>query len=350
MMFTKKKQQEYYQAMLTKNTEYDGVFYVGVKSTGVFCRPICPARKPKFTNCEFYSSAQEALLASYRPCIRCKPLSHPNQVSKLITKLVKEVEANPEKRWNNSDLEKFSIDASTARRHFKSRFGMTFIEYARARRFDLAMQHIRSGESIIEAQLTAGYESSSGFRDAFSKIMDSSPIDRKKHKNIFYASWIDTPLGPMLAIANKEYLYLLEFVQRKGLKQEIKRICSKTKSIILPGTPTPISSIKQEIELYFAGKLKIFKTPIYISGTDFQKQVWEALREIPYGTTRSYKEQATIIGKEPAFRAVANANGSNQLAIIIPCHRIVNSDGTIGGYGGGVHRKQWLLDFELKNK
>ena len=97
-MFTEKKQQEYYQALLEKNAEYEGIFYVGVRSTGVFCRPTCPARKPKFTNCEFYSSAQEALLASYRPCMRCRPLSHPNEVSELITKLVDEVESNPEKK------------------------------------------------------------------------------------------------------------------------------------------------------------------------------------------------------------------------------------------------------------
>lgn len=349
-MFTEKKQQEFYQALLAKDVEYEGVFYVGVRSTGVFCRPTCPARKPKFINCEFYASAQEALLASYRPCMRCKPLSHPNEVSELVAKLVDMVESRPEKRWKNADLEKLSIDASTARRHFKSRFGITFIEYARARRLGMAMKHIRSGEPIIEAQLTAGYESSSGFRDAFSKIMGAAPIDRKKHKSVLYASWIDSPLGPMLAVANKEHLYLLEFVQRKGLEREIERMRLKTKSIILPGAPEPIKSIKEELQLYFSGKLKIFKTPIYIYGTDFQKKAWEALMKIPYGTTRSYKEQAAIIGKASAFRAVANANGSNQLAIIIPCHRIINSDGNLGGYGGGLHRKKWLLDFELKNK
>ena len=349
-MFTEKKQQEFYQALLAKDVEYEGVFYVGVRSTGVFCRPTCPARKPKFINCEFYASVQEALLASYRPCMRCKPLSHPNEVSELVAKLVDMVESRPEKRWKNADLEKLSIDASTARRHFKSRFGITFIEYARARRLGMAMKHIRSGEPIIEAQLTAGYESSSGFRDAFSKIMGAAPIDRKKHKSVLYASWIDSPLGPMLAVANKEHLYLLEFVQRKGLEREIERMRLKTKSIILPGAPEPIKSIKEELQLYFSGKLKIFKTPIYIYGTDFQKKAWEALIKIPYGTTRSYKEQAAIIGKASAFRAVANANGSNQLAIIIPCHRIINSDGNLGGYGGGLHRKKWLLDFELKNK
>src|SRR5579862_7485359 len=167
--------EEYYQALIDKNTDYEGVFYVGVKTTGVFCRPTCPARKPKFENCEFFETAQQALLASFRPCKRCRPLSHPNQVSDLVRMLVQAVEENPEKRWKNEDFKKISVDASTARRQFKKRFGMTFVEYARARRMGLAMKQIRSGNLIIDAQLSAGYESSSGFRDAFSQIMGAAP-------------------------------------------------------------------------------------------------------------------------------------------------------------------------------
>lgn len=345
-MFTKEKQEEFYQALLTKNIDYEGVFYVGVKSTGVFCRPTCPARKPKFINCEFYSSTQQALLASFRPCKRCKPMSNLNQVSELICRLVDVVEANPEKRWKNSDLQKLSIDASTARRQFKSRFGMTFIEYARARRIGLAMKHIRNGELVIEAQLTAGYESSSGFRDAFSKIMGSPPSNKENHKNIFLASWIDTPLGPMLAIADKKFLYMLEFVDRRGLEQEIESFRSKMKAVILPGSSEPINSIKKEMELYFSGKLQSFKTPVFFIGSDFQKDAWKALLQIPYGSTRSYKEQSKIVGNISAYRAVANANGANQLAIIIPCHRVINSNGDLGGYGGGLNRKKWLLEHE----
>src|ERR1700722_3143919 len=130
---------EYFQALIEKNTDYEGVFYVGVKTTGVFCRPTCAARKPKFANCEFYETAQEALLASFRPCKRCKPLSHPQQVSDLIQKLVKAVEENPKKRWQNRDFHALAVDASTARRQFKKRFNMTFVEYARARRMGIAI-------------------------------------------------------------------------------------------------------------------------------------------------------------------------------------------------------------------
>ena len=140
-MTTKKQSLEYYKALVEKNAEYEGVFYVGVKTTGVFCRPTCSARKPKFENCEFHRTAQEALLASFRPCLRCSPLSNPNQVSDLVKTLVDAVEADPIKRWSNRDFDNLAVDASTARRQFQKRFGMTFVQYARARRM-LSLIHI----------------------------------------------------------------------------------------------------------------------------------------------------------------------------------------------------------------
>lgn len=346
-MFSNQTKQEYYQALLEKNTDYEGVFFVGVITTGIFCRPTCPARKPKFVNCEFFETAQQALLASFRPCQRCKPLSHPKQVSPLIQTLVAAVERNPEKRWKDRDFEMLSVDASTARRQFKRRFGMTFVEYARARRMGLAMQQIRAGEPVIEAQLSTGYESGSGFRDAFSRIMGAAP-SKIDHTHILKAAWLDTPLGPMLAIANDEALYLLEFVDRRGLEREIERMRRKTKSAIIPGMTAPIQSIENELKLYFKGDLHQFKTPLYRLGSPFQKRVWEELQKIEPGTTRSYAELAQAIGKPSACRAVAQANGANQLAIIIPCHRVINSDGQLGGYAGGITRKQWLLDHESK--
>ncbi len=344
-MITAEIKREYYQALLDKKTEYEGIFYVGVKTTGVFCRPTCPARKPKFENCEFFETAQQALLASFRPCQRCRPLSHPNHVSDLIQTLVNAVEANPEKRWKDKDFQNLSVDASTARRQFKKRFGMTFVEYARARRMGMAMKQIRSGEKIIEAQLEAGYESSSGFRDAFSRMMGAAPT-LVGNRKILKASWIDTKLGPMIAIADEEALYLLEFVDRCGLEREIERLRQKTKSAILPGTTKPLHSIEQEISQYFEGKLWAFKTPLSLLGSSFQKRVWEELQKIPLGETRSYTDMAAAIGKPSAFRAVANANGANQIAIVIPCHRVINANGELGGYGGGLPRKKWLIHHE----
>lgn len=346
-MLPEKKRKEYYRALLEKHKAYEGVFFVGVKTTGVFCRPTCPARKPKIENCEFFETAQDALLASFRPCKRCKPLSHPNIVSKLVQTLVDAVEKNPEKRWKDSDFKELSVDASTARRQFKKRFGMTFVAYARARRMGLAMKQIREGQAVIDAQLSSGYESGSGFRDAFSRIMGAPPA-KSEHTKVLKASWIDTPLGSMLAVADEESLYLLEFVDRRGLEKEIQRLRQKTKLPIIPGKSHPARQIEEELKWYFSGKLQEFKTPLQFMGSPFQKRVWEELQKIPSGETRSYAEIAKTIGKPSAFRAVALANGANQIAIVIPCHRVINSNGSLGGYGGGIKRKEWLLKHERK--
>jgi len=346
-MISTEHHHEYYQALLDKKTEYEGLFYVGVKTTGVFCRPTCPARKPKFENCEFYRTAQEALLASYRPCQRCRPLSHPNQVSDIVRMLVEEVEKHPEKRWSQADFRALAVDESTARRQFKKRFGMTFVEYARARRMGLALKHIRSGQSVIDTQLSAGYESSSGFRDAFARIMGAAPT-LVNENHVLKASWIDTMLGPMIAIASEEALYLLEFVDRRGLEREVERLWQKLRCAIVPGITAPIRQIEQELHEYFEGQLTVFTTPLALLGSPFQQQVWEQLMKIPPGETRSYGQIAIALEHPSAFRAVARANGANQLAIVIPCHRVINANGELGGYGGGLTRKEWLLQLEKK--
>lgn len=346
-MITPVQKEEYYRALIAKNKEYEGIFFVGVKTTGVFCRPTCPARKPKLANCEFFETAQQALLASFRPCKRCQPLSHPEHVSKLVQTLVAAVESEPEKRWKNSDFQALSVDASTARRQFKKRFGMTFVAYARARRMGLAMKQIRKGESVIEAQLASGYASGSGFRDAFTRIMGAAPA-KIDAANLLKAAWLDTPLGPMLAIADEKLLYLLEFVERRGLEREIERLRLKMQCAIIPGSSEPIRSIEDELKLYFEGKLREFNTPVRLLGTKFQQQTWQELQKIPYGETRSYYQIAVALGKPTAFRAVAQANGANQLAIMIPCHRVINANGELGGYGGGIMRKKWLLAHEKK--
>jgi len=346
-MISAETKKEYYQALIAKKSEYEGVFFVGVKTTGVFCRPTCSARKPKIENCEFFETAKQALLASYRPCKRCRPFSPPNHVSKLVQQLVAEVEKNPERRWKDKDFKDLAVDASTARRQFKKRFGMTFVEYARARRMGLAMKQIRAGEAVIEAQLSTGYESSSGFRDAFSRIMGVVPT-KLGSNNILQASWLDTPLGPMLAIANEEALYLLEFVDRRGLEREIERLRRKTKSAIIPGYTKVMCLIEKELSHYFKGELRTFKTPLFLLGSPFQQHVWEELIKIPAGTTRSYAQLAEAIGRPTAVRAVAQANGANQLAIVIPCHRVINTNGELGGYGGGLSRKEWLIHHERK--
>ncbi len=348
-MISEVEKKDFYQALIHKDPCYEGIFYVGVRSTGIFCRPTCSARKPKVENCEFFKTAEEALLASYRPCLRCRPLSHPNLVSPLVQLLVNAVEKEPEKHWREADFDQLAVDASTARRHFKKRFGMTFVQYARARRMGLAFQKIRSGDLVINAQLDCGYESSSGFRDAFSKIMGAPPTKKNAQLTLVRAHWFDTKIGPMLAIGDEKAIHLLEFSGRRGLESEIKELRHKLHSAIVPGITEPIQLLAREIQLYFEGTLREFTTPLYMSGTPFQQEVWKGLQSIPYGETRSYKEQACSLQKPLAHRAVANANGRNKIAIIIPCHRVVRSNGDLGGYGGGINRKQWLIDHEKNN-
>lgn len=343
-MLTQNQKQTYYNAFVEQNSEFEGIFFVGITTTGIFCRPTCPARKAKIERCDFFTSAQEALLAGYRPCKRCHPQSNPNQESGLIKTLMEAVEADPIKRWTDADFRALSVDSSTVRRQFKKRFGMTFVAYARARRMGIALKQIRNGASIIEAQQDSGYESGSGFRDAFSRIMGSPPS--ANHHNILKAEWIDTPLGPMVAIASDDLLYLLEFVDRRGLEREVERMRQKKKAVIIPGKTKITKQIKSELQAYFSGQLKVFKTPTAVFGTDFQQSIWKMLTNIPYGTTCSYAELAKKAGNPSAIRATANANGSNQMAIIIPCHRIIQSNGELAGYSGGVIRKQWLIDHE----
>lgn len=185
---------------------------------------------------------------------------------------------------------------------------------------------------------------------SFRPCKPCKPLSHPSHVNILKASWVDTCLGPMVAIADDDALYLLEFVDSRGLEREVLRLKKRLHAAIIPENSAPIQSIEAELLSYFAGNLKEFKTPFHLLGSDFQKQAWHALRQIPYGETRSYREQAEAIGNPTAFRAVANANGANQLAIMIPCHRIITSQGTLGGYGGGIARKQWLIEHEKKNK
>ncbi|WP_339169743.1 trifunctional transcriptional activator/DNA repair protein Ada/methylated-DNA--[protein]-cysteine S-methyltransferase [Paenibacillus sp. FSL H7-0943] len=336
---------KYYKMLVEKNSNYEGVFFVGVKTTGIMCRPTCPAKKPLKENCEFFATAKEALLASYRPCKRCQPLSNPTKMSPEVKRLVEAIESNPERKWTDKDFDELSISANTARRQFKKQFGMTFIEYARSRRLGLAFKHIRNGDSIINAQLESGYDSSNGFRDAFSRTMGTVPNHSKQIK-VLYCTWIETILGSMLAISDEESLLLLEFVDRKGLENEIKRLRTRLNATILPEKVAVLHQIEEELKLYFTGELTEFTTPVRYLGSDFQQKVWNELRKIPLGQTASYKELAEKINNPSACRAVARANGTNQLSILVPCHRVINSNGELGGYGGGLARKEWLIKHE----
>ena len=193
---------------------------------------------------------------------------------------------------------------------------------------------------------TGSYASSSAFRAAF----PDSQVQISGGATSLRIDWHDTPIGPMLCVADEAHLYMLEFTSRKAMARGFDILRKKERRAITPGRTTITQQIKAELTAYFKGELKTFKTPLAPTGTAFQKQVWAALQEIPYGQSYAYSGLAAQIGNEKAVRAVASANARNLLALIIPCHRIIAKDGGLGGYAGGLDKKSWLLTHESAHK
>ncbi|MFU2163286.1 bifunctional transcriptional activator/DNA repair enzyme AdaA [Streptococcus pluranimalium] len=346
MIIDAQLKERYYKALRECDANFDGVFFAAIKTTGIFCHATCRARKPKFDNCEFYKTAEAALLAGYRPCKICRPLSYPNDLPEEVKQLVDLVEANPEKHWRDSDFKELGIHSATARRQFKKYYHMTFVQYARSRRMGIAFAAIQKGSKKIDQQLAMGYQSASGFNDAFSRIMGNPTKQTEIH--LLMATFIPTPIGRLFAIADDNGLYLLEFDNRRGLEKEIERLRIKRQARIIAGNNAILTQLTNELALYFSGKSATFTIPLCLMGTPFQKDVWALLQKIPIGETQTYKDLAMALGDVNKVRAVGNANGANQIAILIPCHRVISSTGDLGGYGGGVDRKRYLLELEQR--
>jgi AraC family transcriptional regulator of adaptative response/methylated-DNA-[protein]-cysteine methyltransferase len=334
-----------YDAVLRRDASFDGIFFTAVRTTGIFCRPGCPARTPQRENVDFYRSTREALFAGYRACKRCKPLEAAGATPEWLSPLLAEIEASGQPRWKDNDLRKHGLEPARVRRWFKQQHGMTFQAYLRARRVGRALATLREGETVTNAAYGNGYESLSAFYDAFTALMETTPA-RAENARAVYFTRILTPLGAMLAAAHDDGLCLLEFTDRRMIETQLKRLGRKVGGAPVPRANAVLDQTQSEMDAYFAGTLRRFTVPLTPAGTDFQQRVWRVLTEIPYGMTRSYGEQASCIGQPTATRAVARANGDNAIAIIIPCHRVIGSDGKLTGYGGGLWRKQWLLDHE----
>jgi AraC family transcriptional regulator of adaptative response/methylated-DNA-[protein]-cysteine methyltransferase len=339
---------EMYRALVERDRTFDGLFFACVRTTGIFCRPTCPARKPKPENVEFAASIQEALHRGYRPCRVCHPVSDATRDPAWLTPLVDEIADTPAARLSDGDLRARGLDPVLVRRTFKRRFGMTFQAYQRACRVGKAMRALGRGVSTLEAGLDAGFESDSSFRDAFQRVFGASP-GRARNQGVLVVNMLETPLGPMVAIAGDEGLELLEFVDRRALERELTAMRAKLKSAIVPGEHPALAVTAAQLREYFDGARQTFELPIRQRGSEFQLGVWRALCDIPYGTTTSYGEIARRIGSPGAVRAVGTTNGRNQIAIVVPCHRVIGADGSLSGYGGGRWRKQWLLDHERRH-
>jgi len=333
------------RAFRSRDGSYDGIFYVAVRTTGVFCRPSCPARKPLPENVEFFPTAREALFGGYRPCKRCEPLKAGGELPAWISTLLRRVEEDPSVRIKDADLRASGIEPAKVRRFLLNRFGMTFQAYCRARRLGKAFDKIKNGGRLDDVILGHGYESHSGFREAFFNRFGKPPGKTRRGDYIRIA-WIETPLGPMAAGATARGICFLEFTDRRMLEAQFETLSRRFDLSIVPGENEIVARLRSELARYFYGRLKRFTVPLEYPGTEFQVRVWRALLDIPFGETRSYEDVARALGMPRAVRAVGHANGLNRIAIAIPCHRVVNKNGELGGYGGGLWRKKHLLALE----
>jgi AraC family transcriptional regulator, regulatory protein of adaptative response / methylated-DNA-[protein]-cysteine methyltransferase len=337
-----------YKALLNKDSSFEGIFFVAVKTTGIFCRPTCTAKKPKKENVEFFPSSREAVLRGYRPCKVCSPLEKKGEAPDWLKTLIEEVEKNPSIRLKDFDLIQRGINPSRVRRWFKQNLGMTFQSYLRTLRIGEAFGRIKFGEKVIKAAFSSEYGSLSGFNSIFKKTTGFTP-NLSKEKKLIYVTRILTPLGPMLAGAVDEGICLLEFVDRRMIETQLSRLKKILNAELISGNHKLFAGLNKQLKEYFEGKRKEFEIPLVINGSPFQMMAWNALLKINYGETASYKKQAEILGIPKSVRAVGKANGDNRIAIIIPCHRVIGGDGKLVGYGGGIWRKQFLLNLEKEN-
>ena len=349
MLVTEQNQiKTYYKALLDRKPNFVGIFFVAVKTTDVFCIATCRARKPKLENVEFYTTFKNALDNGYRPCKICKPTENANKAPEQVEMAMKLVQQNPKEKVSDYKLRQEQISPEIVRRWFKKNYGMTFHAYQRMYRINNAFQELKSGKKATATAFDTGYESLSGFGYTYKKLLGDSP-QNSLNKNIILISRLTTPIGPMFVCATDTGICLLEFVDRRMLETEFRDLQRVLKAKIITGENKHIERLKEELAEYFDNKRKTFSVHLHTPGTDFQNLVWQGLLKIPYGETTSYKAQAQKIGKPKAVRAVGTANGYNRIAIIIPCHRVVGSDGNLTGYGGGLERKQWLLQHEILN-
>lgn len=345
MLFTLPDPQILYRALLDRDPSYDGRAYVGVTSTGIFCRLTCPARKPKRENCRFFTCVADCMAAGFRACLKCHPVAPAAEADPAVATLLTALTKRPDHRWSEQDIAGMDLDPSTVRRSFKRHFGMTFLEMARLERLRRGFTTLGDGGRVIDAQQDAGFESPTAFRTAFARLLGQVP-GRLADNALLQAHWLTTPLGTMIAVADTKALHLLEFADRKALPTELKKLFDLAHGSLGVGRLPPHILLETELAAYFSGKSATFTVPLALHGSDFTRRVWEALRDIPAGEIRSYSQIAVAIGRPTATRAVARANGANQIALIIPCHRVLGADGSLTGYGGGLWRKQKLIEIE----
>ena len=334
---------ECWQAVLNRDRRFDGRFVTAVKTTQIFCRPSCPARHPHRKNVDFYPTNEAAIAAGYRPCRRCRPDEVDSQVA-MVKQACEYIEAHLD---NAPTLEELGAELHVSPFHlqrvFKREIGVSPRQYAESQRLARFKEGLREGESVTRALYDAGYNSSSRLYPGQLGMKPSEYRKRGKGMNIQYTV-ASCSLGYLLVGSTERGVCAVTIGDSPELVVDALRE-EYPAAQITAATDTlnvPVNAILR----YLDGDKTRIDLPLDIQATAFQHRVWEALREIPYGMTRTYTEIAHEIGNPDAVRAVANACAANHVALIVPCHRVVRGDGSLGGYKWGMERKRTLLEQE----
>jgi AraC family transcriptional regulator, regulatory protein of adaptative response / methylated-DNA-[protein]-cysteine methyltransferase len=340
--------QKMMDAVEARDRSMDGVFYYAVLSTGVYCRPSCPSKRPRRENVVFFRAREAAEHAGFRPCKRCKPdsaaASDPN--GQLVEKVCRYIAAHPDQPVTLEVLSRaLGISPFHLQRTFKARTGITPRAYADSRRLNSLKAGLREGHSVTRSLYDAGYGSSSRLYERSTAQLGMTPSRyRKQGAGVtMHYTIAPTPIGRMLLAATERGVCAVRFGDStENLERELGLEYPKAEIIRsdrkLGGQVKALRAIMQGES---SGSL-----PLDIQATAFQRRVWEELQAIPRGTTKSYSKIAADIGHPKAARAVARACATNPVAIAIPCHRVVREDGAMGGYRWGVDRKKKLLALE----
>jgi AraC family transcriptional regulator of adaptative response/methylated-DNA-[protein]-cysteine methyltransferase len=328
-------------AFMRRDRSWDGRVVGAVKTTGIYCKPSCPARRPKREHVIFYASTEEARAAGFRPCLRCKPdeVGRDREAVAAAVKLIERAEEAP-------SLAELATAVGYAPHHFQRIFkrdlGVSPAEYARGLRNRRTEQALKANGRVTDAVYDAGYQSPSGFYSDAKERLGMTPSawrDGGRGETIRWTTF-DSPLGQMLIAATSKGICRLTF---DDSEDSLRRLFPNATVVRDEG------GLKELVEGALAAierPLAAPDLPIDVAGTAFQEAVWRELRKIPAGETRSYAEIAAAIGQPKAVRAVGTANGDNHVAVLIPCHRVIRSDGSLGGYAGGLDRKRKLLAAE----
>jgi AraC family transcriptional regulator, regulatory protein of adaptative response / methylated-DNA-[protein]-cysteine methyltransferase len=342
----------YWQAVQSRDSQFNGVFVYGVRSTGIYCRPGCPSRRPRREQVTFFASPAAAGEAGFRACRRCRPQEAltPNQQAELASRVCRLIEATfGERPPSLAELgSELHLSPSHLQRIFKAVTGLTPHQYARGQRMQRFKSQVRQGQDVTTALYEAGFGSSSRLYEQSDQRLGMTPAEYRRGGQGMQIGYtiVDTPLGRMLVAAAERGICAVSFEGEDGDAGLESRLSGEYPAARIRRDDEGMGMWAAALVAHLEGKQPDLALPLDLQATAFQLRVWEELRRIPYGQTRSYAQVAQAIGKPAAVRAVAQACAANPAVLVTPCHRVVRSDGGLGGYRYGLRRKQALLNRE----